>query len=230
VVIILADDLGYGDLGFFPFNSDVMKGMSTPNLDKMSKNGKIFTNFHVASPVCSPSRASIMVGLFPWRMGIDFIYAGDKKNDGSEELDHEQLPLIPNIAMSFRDAGYYTAHIGKWHLGGQTISDIANRLKNNCSTPGINQYGYDEYVGMSEGTNSMRYLTHQNRETYSKGSKYLIRNDVALPQRNKNEILTDRQAEEAIRVIKEQTKLNQPFFINLWFDAPHRLIKKIKKK
>lgn len=48
---------------------------------------------------------------------VDFIYAGDLKNDGSAEMDHEQLPLIPNIAMSFRDAGYYTAHIGKWHLG-----------------------------------------------------------------------------------------------------------------
>ncbi len=58
-----------------------------------------------------------MVGLFPWRLGVDFIYAGDLKKDGSEELDHEQLPLVPNIAMSFRDAGYYTAHIGKWHLG-----------------------------------------------------------------------------------------------------------------
>lgn len=117
VIIILADDLGYGDLGWKPFYSNEMTAVQSPNLKKMAKNGAIMSNFHAASPVCSPSRAAIMVGLFPWRLGVDFIYAGDLKLDGSQEMDHEQLPLVPNIAMSFRDAGYYTAHIGKWHLG-----------------------------------------------------------------------------------------------------------------
>lgn len=94
---------------------------------------------------------------------IIVFYAGDLKKDGSEEMDHEQLPLIPNIAMSFHDAGYYTAHIGKWHLGGQTHLDIPARNSSNpnCRVPGILQYGFDEYVGMSEGTGSMRYHTHQ---------------------------------------------------------------------
>jgi arylsulfatase A len=117
VILLLADDLGYGDLGWSPFNSVEMKAIVSPNLNLMAKNGVTLTNFHAASPVCSPSRAAIMVGLFPWRMGVDFIYAGDLKKDGSQEMDHEQLPLVPNIAMSFRDAGYFTAHIGKWHLG-----------------------------------------------------------------------------------------------------------------
>lgn len=118
VIIILCDDLGYGDLSFEPFNESILgKIIRTPELSKMASKGMILSNFHTASPLCSPSRASIMVGLFPWRMGIDFIYAGDLKLDGSEEMDHEQLPLIPNIAMSFHDANYYTAHIGKWHLG-----------------------------------------------------------------------------------------------------------------
>jgi arylsulfatase A len=117
VIFILADDLGYGDLGWAPFYSREMSDVQTPNLKRMAKQGLTLTNFHTASPVCSPSRASIMVGLFPWRLGVDFIYAGDLKLDGSEELDHEQLPLIPNIAMSLAETGYYTAHIGKWHLG-----------------------------------------------------------------------------------------------------------------
>lgn len=223
VIIILADDLGYGDLGWQPFIGDEMKHVKTPNLEKMSKNGITLTNFHTASPVCSPSRASIMVGLFPWRLGVDFIYAGDLKLDGSEELDHEQLPLIPNMVMSFHESGYYTAHIGKWHLGGQSHIDIPNRLlKNNtCATPGILQYGYDEYVGMSEGTGSMRYQTHQNQNTYATGSKYLFRNDIPIPPKPYDEILTNRQTDEAIRVIKEQTEKQSPFFLNLWFDAPH---------
>lgn len=117
VILILADDLGYGDLGFGPFTSSELKGIQAPNLQKMAKRGLIMTNFHTASPVCSPSRASILTGLFPWRLGIDFIYSQDKKLDGSEELDHEQLPLLQNIPMAFRNLGHYTAHIGKWHLG-----------------------------------------------------------------------------------------------------------------
>lgn len=121
--------------------------------------------------------------------------------------------------------GYYTAHIGKWHLGGQSHLEIPQRRNSNftdCSTPGINQYGFDEYVGMSEGTGSMRYKTHQSKNTYAKGANFLIRNDVPLSPSGKDEILTDRQTDEAMRVIKEQTKAHRPFFLNLWFDAPHR--------
>jgi len=230
---MLADDLGYGDLGFAPFTSELMGKLQTPWLKQMAKNGLAMTNFHVASPVCSPSRASIMVGLFPWRLGLDFIYAGDLKKDGSQEMDHEQLPLLPNLAMSFRDAGYYTAHIGKWHLGGQSHIDIPARAailngKNNngsfagrCIVPGINQYGFDEYVGMSEGAKSARYSTQQIGKTYEQGARYLVRNDVPLPRRDKDEILTDRQTEEAMRVIRQQAEAHRPFFVNLWFDAPH---------
>eukprot|EP01038_Epipyxis_sp_PR26KG_P009675 gene9675-13025_t len=221
VIIILADDLGYGDLGWGSFTSQEMKNVQSPQLKKMSENGLVLTNFHSAAPVCSPARASIMVGLFPWRIGVDFIYAGDLKLDGSEEMDHEQLPMIPNMAMSFKSQGYYTAHIGKWHLGGMNLNEIKSRGLKNCSIPGINQYGFDEYVAMSEGTGSMRYQTHQERNTYATGSKYLWKNDIPLVARSKAEILTDRQTEEAMRVIREQHAAKQPFFLNLWFDAPH---------
>ena len=81
VVVILADDLGYGDLGWGPFSGQDMRQVETPNLRSMARNGLTMTNFHTASPVCSPSRASIMVGLFPWRMGIDFIYAGGESTN-----------------------------------------------------------------------------------------------------------------------------------------------------
>lgn len=78
VIVILADDLGYGDLGWGPFVGEEMHAVRTPHLQAMASQGMTMTNFHTASPVCSPSRASIMVGLFPWRMGVDFIYAGGK--------------------------------------------------------------------------------------------------------------------------------------------------------
>lgn len=117
IIFILADDLGFGDLGFAPFSSEEFKGIKTPHLLRLASSGLTLTNFHTASPVCSPSRVSILTGLFPWRVGVDFIYSQDKKLDGSEELDHEQLPLLANIPMTLRDQGFYTAHVGKWHLG-----------------------------------------------------------------------------------------------------------------
>lgn len=232
VVIILADDLGYGDLGFAPFTSPEMAGLQTPNLKRMASQGLSMTNFHAAAPMCSPSRASIMVGLFPWRLGVDFIYSQDIKKDGSEEMDHEVLPLLPNVAMSLRDAGYYTAHVGKWHLGGISNYDIAARANHSagpCFVPGINQYGFDEYVAMTEGWEgkvagkvwSSRSKTHEDGNTYSIGARYLIRNDVPLPRRARDECLTDRQTEEAMRVVTEQVFLRRPFFLNLWYDAPH---------
>ena len=226
IIMILADDLGYGDLSVAPFLSQVMNGIKTPALEEMARNGVKMTNFHVASPVCSPSRASIMTGLFSWRLGVDFIYAGDLKNDGTEEIDHEYLPMMPNIATSLRSAGYYTAHIGKWHLGGQSREDIlarhAGKGKNSsCVIPGINQHGFDDYVGMSEGTGSDRYKTHQAGNTYSEGYKYLVKNDAPLPVAQKKEWLTDRETEEALAVIKAQAKKKQAFYLNLWFDAPH---------
>ena len=79
VILILADDLGYGDLGFAPFDSDLMRAVETPNLKRLAKQGKVFTNFHAGSPICSPSRVAIMTGLFPWRVGVDFIYSQDPK-------------------------------------------------------------------------------------------------------------------------------------------------------
>lgn len=120
LILILADDLGYGDLGWGPFTSREMQSIETPELQKMAKRGITLTNFHTAAPVCSPSRASIMVGLFPWRLGVDFIYAGDLKKDGSEEMDHEQLPLIPNLANSLKDAGEgmdekMVRHLQRWY-------------------------------------------------------------------------------------------------------------------
>ena len=66
--------------------------------------------------------------------------------------------------------------------GGQSHIDIPHRFGNHCSVPGINQYGFDEYVGMSEGSHSMRYVTHQQHNTYHTGARYLFRNDVPLPR------------------------------------------------
>jgi N-acetylgalactosamine-6-sulfatase len=119
ILFIMADDLGYGDLSVPPFlsNNYVPKnfpctegGILTPNLEKMAKKGMIMSNFHSASPVCSPSRVAVMTGLYPWR--LDALNAFEL---GQTDLSQRNgfLPQIPTGAEIFREAGYYTAHSGR---------------------------------------------------------------------------------------------------------------------
>lgn len=107
IILILADDLGFGDLSVPPFNSNNIR---TPNLEQLAKDGLRLLNFHTAAPICTPSRAAILTGLFPWRMGIYSIY-------GTGPQSKEHLLVVPNLANLLNEYGYNTIHVGKWHLG-----------------------------------------------------------------------------------------------------------------
>jgi arylsulfatase A-like enzyme len=87
---MLADDLGYGDLSVFPF---VGGKVHSPALEDMARNGAIMTNFHAAAPICSPSRASIMTGLFSWRVGIAGVYEYGKRDGRSNRNDWYELRI-----------------------------------------------------------------------------------------------------------------------------------------
>ena len=107
-IIIFADDMGYGDLGVYGHPS-----IKTPNLDQMANTGQKWTNFYVAAPVCTPSRAGLVTGRLPIRTGM----CSDKRrvlfpNSNGGLPDSEQT-----IASLLKTAGYSTACIGKWHLG-----------------------------------------------------------------------------------------------------------------
>src|SRR6201999_1133729 len=115
VVLILADDLGWKDLGCYgsPF-------YETPNLDRLASEGMRFTQAYAAGSVCSPTRASIMTGKYPARVHItDWIGGGVSGMLLPAPYLH-QLPLEEvTIAQAFKEAGYTTGHFGKWHLGGR---------------------------------------------------------------------------------------------------------------
>lgn len=106
VLYLLADDLGFGELGF-QGRADV----PTPNLDSIARNGVRFTQSYVSAPVCSPSRAGLLTGRYQTRFGHEFNHPlADRAPVG--------LPVDQKTAANwFKDAGYATAHIGKWHLG-----------------------------------------------------------------------------------------------------------------
>lgn len=105
VIVILADDLGYGDLGCFGST------IPTPNIDRLASEGIRLTRFYSASPVCSPSRAALLTGRYPARTGVvNVLMPGDKIGLNADER---------TISRVLKDAGYRTGCIGKWHLGNQ---------------------------------------------------------------------------------------------------------------
>ncbi len=120
IVLIVADDLGWRDLGCY--GSDLHE---TPHIDRLAAAGVRFTDAYAAAPVCTPTRASILTGEHPARLNMT-IWREASRDRGTrqllEPLTLSDLPLgETTLAEVLHDHGYYTAHIGKWHLGGAAL-------------------------------------------------------------------------------------------------------------
>ncbi len=126
VIFIFADDLGWGDLGCY--GHPLLK---TPNLDRMAREGTLFTQFYVNSPVCSPSRCAFMTGQYPARHKVHGHYASPAQNK-ARGMDNWLDPKVSNVAALLKQSGYATAHFGKWHLGSGE------------GAPSPADYGFDE--------------------------------------------------------------------------------------
>ena len=237
VILIMCDDLGWGDVGF---NGN--KKIKTPNLDRLAAAGTTFTRFYSAGPVCSPTRASCITGRNPFRMGIPTANSGYMK---PEEI------TLPEL---LKTKGYNTGHFGKWHLGTltATIKD-ANRGRprdySNYSIPTAN--GYDEYfvteskvptydpmvfptefnqeIGESkhygwaavEAKNDTRKLdffgTHYWNGTESPELENLEGDD--------SRVIVDR----VLPFIRRSVSAGNPFFSVVWFHTPHLPLVATKK-
>ena len=131
IVLIVADDLGYADIGA----QGVLSDLKTPNIDAIAKAGTRFTNGYVSCPVCSPSRAGLLTGRYQTRFGHEF-------NPGQGEVPNFGLPLDQiTLPQALKSAGYTTCAIGKWHLG---------------YTPDMHpqRRGFDEFYGFLGGSHS----------------------------------------------------------------------------
>jgi len=204
IIMIFADDMGYGDVGVFGHPT-----IKTPNLDKLAFEGQKWTNFYVAAPVCTPSRAGLMTGRLPIRSGMC--------SDQHRVLFPESKGGLPEseitIASALKDAGYSTACIGKWHLGHLQPFDP-------------NSHGFDYYFGIPY-SNDMDHAFPDSVGYYeacaNPKSGYfnvpLKRNRETIEQPADQTTITKRYTEEAIKFIKE--KKNSPFFIYMAQSMPH---------
>lgn len=204
IIFILADDMGYGDLGCYGSAS-----IETPNIDALASQGKRFTRFYAGSAVSTPSRVTLMTGKFPIRYDVQHVF-----RDKHEYLLQENF-IIPKM---LKEAGYQTAHIGKWHLGGVRSFDIDRRKSGIATIPGPLQQGFDHSLTTIEGTNPRRELMLSDR-MYKESGLHLIRNDrYAIADSAHWE---DIKTNEALSLMDQYAKNDKPFFINLWYDSPH---------
>ena len=224
IIIVFNDDMGYQDIGCF--NAPLIK---TPRVDQMAQDGMKFTDFYVASPVCSASRASLLTGCYHNRVGVGGVFF---PNRGHVGLD----PKHVTIAEVLKTVGYKTKAVGKWHLGDEKEFLPTNQ-------------GFDSYYG----------IPYSNDMTPAKSMEYakdcLFREDITLEILNeafqavsndgksinrkfKNKVplmrdemciefpvdqrtITNRFATEGIEFISQSVKENKPFFLYLANSMPH---------
>ncbi|MDT0552692.1 sulfatase-like hydrolase/transferase [Urechidicola vernalis] len=201
IILILADDLGYGDIGCYG-----SKRIETPFIDTMAKEGMKFTDFYAASAVCTPTRVSILTGNYPIRYNVSQHF-----NDREMFLNNDML----TIPKSLKKEGYTSMHIGKWHLGGLNEAHILDREN---SIPGPLQHGFDSYLTMIEDP-LYRAPAMREKRLYKDAGKHLAKDDNI--QQPNNTHWTTLKFDAAKSFIKEQSESDKPFFLNLWLDAPH---------
>lgn len=228
VIVILADDLGYGDLS--SYGSTIIR---TPNIDALAADGVRFTEGYVTHPVCAPSRAGILTGRYQTRFGYEFNPVGRDRRGGVSLTE-------TFVGQVMKQAGYRTAMVGKWHLG---MADGYHPMDR----------GFDEFFGMTAGASSYMLDLQPGDEAYTPpGSEASERASARDPlpadatpaqrmaytrrmspiERGKQKVevkdyLTDAFTDEAVRFIGANK--DRPFFLYLAYNAPHTPLQAPKK-
>jgi arylsulfatase A len=227
VVVIFTDDQGYQDLGCYG-SPDI----KTPNIDTLAADGMKFTDFYVASPVCSASRAALLTGCYPDRVGVPGVFF---PNMGHKGLS----PKYVTIAEMLKTIGYKTKAVGKWHLGDEEEFLPTNQ-------------GFDSYYGIPYSNDmwaakNMKYaenciyregVTQEKlTEAFAEGAKTegwkkgqaigmkdmvpLMRDEECIEFPVDQSTITKRFTNEGIKFISESVKKQKPFFLYLAHSMPH---------
>ena len=193
VVIIIVDDLGWGDLSSYGGPN-----IQTPYFDSLGRDGMRFTKFRASSPVCSPSRAALLSGMYADRAGVPGVIRTHADNSVGFLLQQDSLITLQE---ALKKVGYHTAHIGKWHLG--------------LESPNLpNERGFDYFHGFLG--DMMDDFWHHRRH----GNNYMRRNTEVIQTAGTH--ATNLFTDWACAYIKDRaTKRDQPFFLYLSYNAPH---------
>ena len=187
IILINCDDLGYGDIGCYGSTVN-----STPTLDRMAREGMRFTDFYMASPVCSPSRGAMMTGCYPRRIGFGsfegrwVLFPGQPVGLSGDES---------TIADILKSGGYSTMLVGKWHCGDQP-EFLPTR------------HGFDHYYGLPYSNDMGR---QKGREHYP--PLPLLRDEEVIQEQPDQASLTERYVEQSVRFIRDHR--DGPFFLYL---------------
>ncbi len=207
LVVVLIDDLGWGDFSCFG-----NRQATTPNIDRLAAEGLCFTQFYVNSPICSPSRCALTTGQYPYRWRISS-YLSDHQENQRRGIADWLDPQAPSLARVLRSHGYVTGHFGKWHLGGQRDVEQA---------PPITAYGFDQSLTNFEGLGpKLLPLTLKPGQT-SPGRIWAdaerLGGPVTWMQRSQ---ITSGYVDAAVDCMDQASKANRPFYINVWPDDVH---------
>lgn len=208
IVVVLIDDMGWGDFSCFG-----NKSAKTPNIDQLASEGLRFEQFYVNSPICSPSRVAISTGQYPTRWRITS-FLNNRKSNEQRGMAQWLDPKAPMLARILHRAGYTTGHFGKWHLGGQR--DVGD-------APMISEYGFDQSLTNFEGLGPrllplLDAYDGKPAHSHALGSDSLGKGPIEWENRDK---ITASFTKAAIKFIDEAQAQNKPFFINLWPDDVH---------
>lgn len=196
IVFIYADDLGFGDLACHGHPR-----IQTPNLDRLAREGTDFQSFTVVSPVCSPSRTGIVTGQFPSRWGVHQHFATHEQNVARNMPDwlDPSAPLLPRM---MKQAGYRTAHFGKWHLSGGATD----------GAPLPSAYGYD----------AAAVWTGPGAHVFDGTDYELKMGDASAHDQHAASWISVAATDLALRFIRESG--GTPFYLNLWLHETHHLV------
>jgi len=206
LILLLADDMGWHDASCF---GDA--AVATPHIDALAEAGMKWTQFYAASAVCTPTRVSVLTGRYPLRFDVRRHF---------RDRDRFLPTSATTIAELLRGAGYATAHIGKWHLGGLHVDDEGRRKTNQ---PGPAQHGFEFYQTQIE-QQPLRGTMGRERRLFREGGTVLIRDGEVVgnsdPAYSKH--FTDINGDTAVRKIREFHAAGRPFFLNVWWLVPHK--------
>lgn len=201
VIVIIADDLGYGDVGF-----NGSTEIPTPNIDRIANEGVMFTRGYVTFPVCGPSRAGLLTGRHQSRFGFERNPNNDPGNPNSGLPRSEEM-----MSEMLARGGYSSMAVGKWHMGTHPTLRPLNR-------------GFDEFYGFLEGGH--RYMPEDIRindlsdvrQPFDWYYAKLVHNGRRV---DLDQYLTDELSDRAVEFVSRKAEADEPFFLYLAYNAPH---------